>query len=135
MYCTQADLEVEYSTEEIARIADRAVPPAGSADAAVVSNAIAAADAEIDGYLRAITSLPLASTPALIKYIAMRIARYRLYDDQATEKVRQDYEDGARMLRDVYAGKIQLFDAPAEVGTVVVKGTSAVFTDALLGLT
>ena len=136
-YCTLADLQSRFGPDEIARISDRAVPRKGAADADVVSAAIAQADAEIDGYLGVVLTLPLASTPELVKNLSCVISRYRLHENQATERVAEDYKDAVRMLRDISAGRLSLSVASVKVPTsaVVVKAPAVVFTDALLSLT
>lgn len=136
-YCALEDLQERYGPDEIARISDRAVPRKGSADAAVVSAAISQADAEIDGYLGVVVALPLTSTPELVKLLSCTIARYRLHEDQATDRVRDDYQDAVRMLRDISAGRLALSVAGVEVATttMAVNAPAVVFTDALLSLT
>lgn len=136
-YTTLAQLEARYGQDEIARLTDRTDPPLGAADAAVVAEKILEADSEIDGYIGSVTVLPLAVVPELIKNLSCTIARYRLYEDQATERVRVDYEDAVRMLRDLAAGKMVLFSGSTEITTskVVVRAPDQVFTDDLLAMT
>ena len=136
-YCTLADLQSRFGPDEIARISDRAVPRKGAADADVVSAAIAQADAEIDGYLGVVLALPLESTPELVKNLSCVIARYRLHENQATERVAEDYKDAVRMLRDISAGRLSLSVASVKVQTnaIVVKAPAVVFTDSLLSAT
>lgn len=136
-YCALSDLQARFGPDEVARISDRAVPRKGAADSAVVDAAIAQADAEIDGYLGVVITLPLVGVPELVKNISCVIARYRLHENQATERVRQDYEDAVRMLRDIAGGRLALSVAGVEVSApaIVVKAPDAVFTSALLALT
>ena len=136
-YVTQADLETRFGIEELAQLTDRAegLMP----DAAVVERALADAEAEIDGYLAARYQLPLVAIPAVLIRLAADIARYRLYDDRATEAVRKRYEDAVRDLKAVAAGTVVLDAAmalpPAASGIAVkVSAPSRVFgTDSLAG--
>ena len=136
-YCALADLQSRYGSDEIARISDRAVPRKGAADQTVVDAAIAQADAEIDGYLGVVVALPLSSTPELVRNLSCAIARYRLHENQASERVAEDYKDAVRMLRDISAGRLSLSIASVRVATsaIVVKAPAVVFTDDVLNLT
>lgn len=119
-YCTQADLEARYGEEEIFQLADR--DGSGVADPGVVETAIAAAGVEIDGYLAVKYALPLAAVPELVRQLACEIARYRLWKDMASERVRQDYEDAVRRLGRLASGGMSLTDL---AGQAPVAGTSA----------
>lgn len=105
-YATQADLETRFGSVELAQLSDRT--NGAVIDAAVVARALADAAAEIDGYLAGRYALPLATVPAVLGRVACDIARYRLYDDRATEAVRQRYEDSVRDLKALAAGTIKL---------------------------
>lgn len=107
-YATQQDLIDRYGEEELIQLTDRTDPPQGAIDATVVSRALEDADHEIDGYLAARYTLPLASTPQVLVRIACDIARYRLYDDRATEAVTQRYKDSVRFLEAVSRGQVTL---------------------------
>lgn len=120
-YAAQANLETRYGSVELAQLSDRA---SGSViDVTVVARALADADAEIDAWLGGRYALPLASVPAVLERVACDIARYRLYDDRATEQVRQRYEDAVRDLKAIAAGSLALAGiaqpAPADGGNHV----------------
>ena len=53
-------------------------------------------------------AVPLATVPEAVRVWTLDIALYRLYRDQATDTVRQRYEDALRELRDVAAGRADL---------------------------
>jgi len=110
-YATVADLVARYGEQEIIQLTDRA--GTGVIDAAVANAALADATAEIDAYLSRRWQLPLASTPALIRQLCCEIARYRLWEDQASDEVRRRYEDAVRLLRDLAAGRADLGEAAA----------------------
>ena len=105
-YVTKQDLIDRFGEEELIQLTDRA--GAGVIDDQVLNRAIADADAEIDGYLAGRYVLPLAVVPASLGRIAADLARYYLYEDAATEHVRQRYEDAVRFLRAVGEGKVSL---------------------------
>ncbi len=105
-YATQADLEERYGTDELTQLTDRT--GAGGPDAAIVARALADADAEIDGYLASRYSLPLDTIPPMLARIACDIARYRLWEDRASEEVRRRYEDARRLLESIAAGRVSL---------------------------
>jgi len=105
-YATLADLITRYGEEEIAQLTDRV--GAGMPDAATALRALADADAEIDGYLAARYRLPLPTVPPLLSRIACDIARYRLWEDRASEEVRTRYEDARRLLESLAKGVVTL---------------------------
>jgi phage gp36-like protein len=106
-YSTQANMINRFSEQELIDLTDEA--DKGVIDQAVLTAAIADADAEIDGYLSSVYVTPIAGTvPIDVVRISCDIARYRLYNDKAPEEIRQRYEDARAWLRDVAAGKVRL---------------------------
>lgn len=104
-YVTQSQLVERYGARELAQVTDKAVPPTGAIVDAVVTRAIADAEAEVDARLSLRYAVPLVDVPALVADLASRIARYKLHEDRPTEKIRRDYEDAVKLLTDVAAGK------------------------------
>ncbi len=107
-YATQADLDQRFGAAELIRLTDRATPRTGQIDAAVVARAIADAEAEINGYLQGRYALPLASVPAVLVRVTSDIARYYLYDDAATDQVRDRYKDSVALLKGIADGRVSL---------------------------
>lgn len=105
-YATQADLEARFGTDELTQLTDRV--GAGVPDAAIVARALADAEAEIDGYLASRYALPLATVPPVLARIACDIARYRLWEDRASDEVRRRYEDARRLLESIARGQVSL---------------------------
>jgi phage gp36-like protein len=105
-YATQADLEDRFGADELTQLTDRV--GAGVPDASIVARALADADAEINGYLASRYALPLATVPPVLVRIACDIARYRLWEDRASEEVRRRYEDARRMLESIAKGQVSL---------------------------
>jgi len=110
-YTTQAEMEARFGTRELLALTDRASPPAGAIDPAVVAQAITDADAEIDSYLNGRYKVPLPVVPNVVKRISADIARYRLFDDKATEEVATRYKDALAWLKDVARGVVNLIDS------------------------
>ena len=125
-YVTQQKLIDRFGETEMIQLTDR--NNAGTVDAAVLDQAIADAGAEIDGYLAGRYQLPLAVTPSILVLYAGDIARYRLYDDGATEEVRKRYEDAIKFLRLAAEGKVRLrADEPAPTGGAQMESGGRVF--------
>jgi phage gp36-like protein len=132
-YATQNDLATRYGERELVQVTDKARPPAGIVDAAVVADALRDADAEIDARVGIRYVVPLPDpVPSIVVDTACRIARYKLHEDKATEKVRKDYEDALKFLADVAAGRANLPGVPdAASGGVAVGGRCAVAAPAV----
>jgi phage gp36-like protein len=107
-YAVQADMVTALGDDELTQLTDRASPPVGAIDAAVLTRALEAADGEIDSYLASRYSLPLSSTPPILRDCAIDIARYRLHDRAVSELVANNYKARQAWLRDVAAGKASL---------------------------
>lgn len=105
-YATAQDLIDRYGEDELVHITDRL--GSGQIDAAVVSGALADAEAIIDGYLAGRYPLPLASVPPNLVLLACTLARYQLWANRASEEIRQRYEDAIRYLERVASGSILL---------------------------
>jgi phage gp36-like protein len=121
MYCTKQDLIDRFGENELKRYAwDHAQDVA---DDDQIDRAITDASETINIYIGRITSLPLASTPAVITSLACDIARYRLQDDNPLDVVRERHEAAIRRLQDLAQGKASLQlpedagDSPGDVWT------------------
>lgn len=130
-HCTQQDLIDRFGEDEITQLADR--DRDGTIDADVVTKACDDATAEIDGWLYGRLTLP-ETVPQEVVRRACDVARYLLYDDRASDQVRERYEDALTWLKDVAAGRVTIPGAlppleEAGTGTVAVVGSPTVFTD------
>lgn len=105
-YATPQDLEARFGADELVARTDRT--GSGLIDQAAVSRALADAAAEIDGYVAARYRLPLPALPAVLTRIACDIARYRLWQDAASDEVRSRYEDARRLLEGIARGLVSL---------------------------
>ncbi|MGL5166639.1 MAG: gp436 family protein [Afipia sp.] len=113
-YATQADLVEKFGIDLMLGVADRADPPAGTIDPVVVGRSLADADAMIDGYLKGRYALPLATTPPLVRTLALTITIYLLHRDTVAEKIRRDYEDAISTLKQIAGGIVRLDVAGVE---------------------
>lgn len=134
IYVTAAELIERFSAEELAqRAAPEGVRVVGALFALTVSGGdrdeyseseIAAADAAlvrvqeviadgqalIDGYVGARLTLPLATTPRLLKQLAGDVFRYLIYDDQleADGIVERRYKNAIKLLTEIRDGRLDL---------------------------
>lgn len=133
IYATQDDLIARFGETELVQLTDRASD--GVVDVAYLDVSITEAQAEVDSYIGAIYDLPLLTVPVSLVTATCNIARYRLYNQQATEEVKIRYEDTIRWLRDVARGLASLglpsTQAP-ESQSIVVQSRSQIFTDAVM---
>ncbi|RJF70871.1 gp436 family protein [Rhodopseudomonas palustris] len=113
-YTSQADLVERYGGAMLIDLTDRADPPVGAIDAAVVARALADTDAAIDGYLKSRYALPLPTVPPLLRDLAQAIAVYKLHRDTVSDKIKSDYVDALKTLNLISSGTVQLDVAGAE---------------------
>ena len=113
-YASQQDLVERYGAVMLTDLTDRADPPSGSIDEAVVLRALADSDAMIDGYLKGRYALPLAVTPPALRDLGVAIAIYKLHRDTSSDKIRQDYVDACKTLLQIAAGTVRLDVAGVE---------------------
>lgn len=129
-YAQLADLVARFGEEELVSRTDRT--GSGLMDLAAIDRALADAAAEIDGYVAARYRLPLPVVPAVLTRIACDIARYRLWQDAASEEVRARYEDARRLLEAIARGLVSLglaaADAPPPSLAAARSGPPPVFT-------
>ncbi|MGM0913758.1 MAG: gp436 family protein [Pseudomonadota bacterium] len=105
-YITLQDLTRRFGESEILALADDGT---GQVDQEEIDRAIEDAGGEIDGYVAGGGyTVPLSPVPKIVASYACDIARYRLYDDAATEQVTKRYEDAIRFLRMVAKGEVLL---------------------------
>jgi phage gp36-like protein len=135
-YATKQEMIDRFGDLELKQLTDR-TGLVDAIDDVVLGKALDDADAEINGYLMGRYVLPLASTPKILVGLACDIARFRLFEDRATEHVRTRYDDALKYLRDVARGQISLgLDAAgqpaAEGGGAKAEGEERVFNNTTL---
>jgi len=107
-YATSDDLKTRFGTSEIT-----ATPE----DAGAVAVALDDASELIDTYIGERYTLPLTVVPGFLVRITCDIARYYLYDDQATDRVKEAYDNAIKFLDEVKSGDVSLGDIPASETT------------------
>lgn len=114
-YATLDNLIERFGELELTQLTDAASP--GLIDEALVTRALADAEAVVDGYLGGRYTLPLASVPPMLTSVACDLARARLYKDALPEVVEKRHADALKFLTLLGQGKITLGAAPEPVST------------------
>jgi len=125
-YCIQQDLIDRFGEDELLDATDR--DRDGSVDQAVLDQAIADADADIERHLRGRYLLPVQDAGALdeLKRIACDLTRFYLWGIQAPEHVAERYKAAQATLKDYAKGTITLDATPAETGAQPPRGVAVV---------
>jgi len=131
-YSASADIQKMLNATDLQALTDDDL--SGAIDADVVTRAIADADEEIDLFLTKRYSLPLSSTPEIVRKLSVDIAVYNLYcrRGEAPQTWRDRYGRAKEILTDIRDGKLAL-DGFSEAATVTISSTrdedDKVFTD------
>lgn len=117
---TTADLNARFGADELTRLQD-----VGSNLDQILSDAAA----EAEGYIRVRYNVALVVVDAALKAALCDLARYRVYQDNAPEVVRDRARDALRYLEAIAAGRVSLVvaDDPATADDEST-GTQAAFT-------
>jgi len=107
-YTSLSQLTDRFGEQMLLGLTDRAAPPSGVIDAAVVNRALADTDAVIDGYLAGRYVLPLAEVPPLVADLSQAIAIYKLHVYEPDKKIGEDYRDAMAMLDRIGKGVVRL---------------------------
>tara|TARA_R110002111_G_scaffold109826_1_gene169077 strand:- start:112 stop:540 length:429 start_codon:yes stop_codon:yes gene_type:complete len=107
-YATQNDLIDRVGERLLVDLTDREDARTNSIDADAVAQALAHADAEIDGYLVDRYVLPLTEVPPTVIDIACILAIWRLHTYEPSAKIKSDHEEAQRKLREIRAGTFRL---------------------------
>lgn len=115
-YCTINDIKDQIDEEILIQLTDD--ENAGSVNETRVTAAITAADGEIDSYLSRRYTVPLASTPEVIKKVSVDIAIWNLYSRrEKMEEVRKSrYDSAVKLLMAMSEGKATLGVDPEPSG-------------------
>lgn len=105
-YAAEQDMINNFGQDRLIELTDRG--NTGAIDLTVLTQALDAADAEIDPYLVGLYSLPLANVPTVLVNFACDIAMFRLYTQIAPDQVNARYKNAIAFLTNVAAGKISL---------------------------
>jgi len=108
-YCTLDDLEKLIPEVTLIQLTDD--EDTGAVNTERVSEAIAQADSEVDGYAGTKYSVPFTTVPPVVKKCSVDIAVYNLYSRKVEEfpATRKDrYNNAIRFLEKVAKGEISL---------------------------
>jgi len=135
-YCAKQDMIDRFGEEELIQLTDRA--SVGAIDDAVLNQAIADADAQVDRKLRGRYTVPITPAPDELTQIACDIARYFLFGTAVPDLVQSRFDAAMRELRD-YATGINVLDIPTDSTdtppqSVAVAASAEVFSDTTLAL-
>lgn len=131
-YASKQDMIDQYGEVALIEVTDRAEPPAGVIDDAVLEKELTNASAYIDSFISRRYALPLAVLPPALKTPCMAIAFYGLLRGRHRDEDRAAYDDARAYLRDLSSG-VALLDiggsepksAPAQI---VAEGTDRKFS-------
>lgn len=113
-YATKSLLIERFSERELVQLTDRGDEPTGEVDDTRVERALLEADNLINSYVGTRYPLPFVLVPELLVDLACDIARFRLYQDGATEEVRERYDDALKRLTAISRGDMALDAAGVE---------------------
>lgn len=108
-YSTITDILAQLDEQTLIQLTDD--DNLGAVNQDVAAEAIADADAEIDGYCGNRYDVPLTTATAVIRKISRDMAIYNLYGRRPngpTENVKERYANAVRFLKDVSAGRVSL---------------------------
>lgn len=113
-YATLPMLIERFGEQMLVQLTDRAPDPAGEIVVSVVDRALADTDATINGYVGNRYRLPLDPVPEQVPDLALAIAIYKLHVFAPDQKIKDDYQDALRTLRDISSGAVKLDAAGVE---------------------
>ncbi len=136
MYATLEDLTRQIPEDLLIQLTDDV--GSGVIDTAVTNTALETADVEIDGYLGARYSLPMAEVPAVLIKYAVDIAVYNLYSrrEAPPENRVKRYDDAIAFLKMVATGRISLGandPEPPAADEAMVTASGRIFTRETMG--
>ena len=109
-YATAQDMINRYPNRDLVQLTNED-PTATTVNDTPITQALADASAEIDGYIEGRFTLPLTDPPAVLNRLTTDIAMYRLQSLRPLhdlEDARKRYEDAVAMLTKVAAGELTL---------------------------
>lgn len=118
----------------LVQLTDRMSEPTGVVNPLIVGLVLTATDAVIDASLAVRYRLPLAEVPAIVADIALSIAIYKLHVFAPDEKIKDDYAQALKDLREIADGRKKLDVAGIEpetsdLGGVVTSDRERMFTN------
>lgn len=127
-FATLQQLIDRYGNAMLLDLTDRSDPPIGTIGTAVADRGLADATAVIEGYLAARYAVPLQTVPQILTDVCLKLWIWNLHLHTPTEKVKADYDQAMRLLRDIAKGDVRLPDITG-AEPAASDGSGAVFTD------
>lgn len=94
-----AGYQAAFGSREAIQLTDKATPPAGAVDEAVMVRALNEAEAVVGALLRRrYPDFPTPAIPGAVKDKTYHVARYFLFDTNVPDTVRTNYEDALAFL-------------------------------------
>ncbi len=120
-YSAENDILLRLDEETLINLTDDA--GTGTANTAVVIQAITDADALIDSYVGSVYAVPLTTVPDIVKEISVDIAIYNLYSRRTDTipDIRKDrFNNAIKYLQDIAGSKISLQGLTISSGAIYV---------------
>lgn len=135
MYHTLADITLKLTEATLIQLSDDA--HSGAVDTTVTDDAARSAAAIIDGVIRAKYSLPLDSTPDILREISIALAIYDLYrrrmGAEVPKAIREERDHAMSLLDHIASGTVALFETDRSGQCVTNKDADdRVFSDEVL---
>lgn len=127
-YCTKQDLINAFGEEELIQLTDRSFN--AEINEVVLGNAIQKAEVEVDLWIAGSYSLPLASVPPALMYIACDLTRYFLSPDiDGEHPTTLRYREAKKSLQAIARGETSLSPTTNRVDLVQVAPGRNDFSD------
>jgi phage gp36-like protein len=104
VYAQGSDMIARFGMVRLIELTDTGQVRTGNINTATLYQALADADAEINGFLQSRYTLPLATVPQVLNVLACDIALYRLMKERPILAVTERYNAARAWLRDVAKG-------------------------------
>lgn len=130
-YAVEQDLLDRWGEEELLQVADRT--NSGVIDSAFVARALGDAQAEVDGYLEVVYSMPLQTVPTILTKFTCDLAMHNMSTDQGTmtDEKENRRKHAVKTLRDIAQNKFDIGVPSNQTGTrgaVTVSGPPRTFS-------
>ena len=107
-YVSPQALVDEFGEREMTMLTDVGVERTGEVDFSVAQRACDRVNAELAASLASRYTLPLASTPEVLKYIGQDLAHFYLYQSEPPSWVQTRFDAARKTLRDIQTGALPL---------------------------
>ena len=107
-YVTPQALVAEFGEREMTLLTDVGVERTGEVDFSVAQRACDRVNAELAASVAARYTLPLASTPEVLKYIGQDLGHFYLYQSEPPSWVQTRFDAARKTLRDIQSGALPL---------------------------